>query len=406
MKLPNISDSLLLRITIAIWALAYLGLCARTLVKVEKSSVYPDFSSAGDHWIHGNDLYVRGGKNEFRYSPLVAAFFVPFDLLPNRVGEFLWRSLNFCVFLAGLYYCCKADLPMPLSLRQRCGEFLLCIPLAIGSLNNAQSNPLVLGLLLFAAGTALRRRWSICCIAITLATCFKLYPIAFGMLLALMYPRKMIWRLMVCLVAAAVLPFVLQHATYVMDQYSVWVHYLSTEDRQRGPIADWYKDFRALWRVYIMPMRPLTYLIIEVLTAAMIALTCLIARLKKMPDGMLVAFTLSLACCWMTVMGPATESPTYILVAPAIAWALIWSDAKPSARVWRIGYGCVLALFIACQAALWFGRSGKFFRDHLQPLPLAGLLLLVLIWVEMVNGSWRCSPGCTMIMRDRYNPLR
>ena len=82
------SNRILLRVTIAIWVAAYLGLCARTLVlKVDKSSVYPDFSSAGQNWLDGAPLYVRGGPHEFRYSPLIAAFFVPFDLLPTRFGE-------------------------------------------------------------------------------------------------------------------------------------------------------------------------------------------------------------------------------------------------------------------------------------------------------------------------------
>ena len=417
----RLPDRLVVRITLAIWALAYVCLCARTLVlKVDKSSVYHDFSTAGQNWVSSHKLYNRVGKNDFRYSPLVAAFFVPFDLLPARVGEFLWRSLNFAAFAGGLFYCCRAGLPRPFSTTQMSAVFLLCLPLAIGSLNNAQSNPLVLGLLLIAAAAVVRSRWAICAIAITLATCFKLYPIAFGLLLVLMYPRRLGWRLLVCLVAAVVLPFVLQHASYVMDQYTIWVQYLSTEDRQRGPITDWYRDFRALWRVYVMPMSQTTYLLIELSTAVLIALTCLIARLRRMPTTMLIAFTLSLACCWMTVLGPATESTTYILIAPAIAWGIVLSEKKderrtsnfelrtskegkegqkdPSAvsslrrstfalKISRIAYATVFGLFIVSQLALNAGPHGKFLRDHLQPLPLAGLILMIVVWGQM--AGWR-----------------
>jgi hypothetical protein len=205
-----------------------------------------------------------------------------------------------------------------------------------------------------------------------------------------------------------------------MDQYTVWVRYLSTEDRQRGPITDWYRDFRALWRIYITPMGPNTYLILELTTAALIALTALIARLRRMPVELLVAFTLSLACCWMTVLGPATESPTYILVAPAIAWGIVLSEEKderptskeetqsqpdPSAissvRSWtsdvgrstfasRFGsltYATVFGIFIVSQLALNLGPNGKLFRDRLQPLPFAGLILMVVVWVQMI--SWK-----------------
>jgi hypothetical protein len=73
------------KITIVVWTIAYLLLCARTLVlKVDKASVYHDFSTAGQNWLNGDLLYNRLGKNDFRYSPLVAGFFAPFALLPPR----------------------------------------------------------------------------------------------------------------------------------------------------------------------------------------------------------------------------------------------------------------------------------------------------------------------------------
>ncbi len=394
MKLRNISESLLLRITIAIWSVAYIGLCARTLfLKVDKASVYHDFSTAGQNWMNGDLLYNRLGKNDFRYSPLVAAFFVPLDLLPARTGEFLWRTLNMVVFLGGLYFCCRAGVPRQLSVKETCAVFLLCIPLAVGSLNNAQSNPLVLGLLLIGAGAAMQRRWTLCSIAITIATCFKLYPIAFGMLLVLMYPRRLAWRLFVCLTAAAVLPFVLQRAAYVMDQYTIWIHYLSTEDRQIGPITDWYRDLRALSRVYAIAMSQRTYLIVELAAGALIAVTCTVARLRKIPQGVLLAMTLSLACCWMTVLGPATESATYVLLAPAVAWGIVLGETelRPGIlhRVPQIGYAVVFGLFLTSQLALNIGPRGKFFRDHLQPLPLAGLLLMILVWGELILDTMK-----------------
>jgi hypothetical protein len=385
----------LLIITITIWTLAFFGCCARTLVlKVDKSSVYPDFSTAGFNWVHGNDLYVRGGAHEFRYSPLIAAFFVPFELLPLKLGEFLWRSLNFIAFVGGLYYCCKTGIPRALSVCQNCAVFLLCIPLAIGSLNNAQSNPLVLGLMLVSTAAVANKRWTLCAAAITLATCFKLYPIALGLLLVLMFPRKLGWRLIVCLAAAAVLPFVMQHANYVMDQYNIWVHYLSSEDRQRGPVTDWYRDFRALWRVYVATMSLRTYLILQLSTAAVIAILCLIARYRKMPTNLLLAFTLSLACCWMTALGPATESATYILLAPAVAWGLVLNFANDKAPLMRIAYCVIFLLFVISQLALNI-HGGKNFRDRLQPLPLAGTLLLLTVMVE--TATWKIS----MTLRER-----
>jgi hypothetical protein len=380
------NDRLLLGITTTIWSVIFIVLSVLAL-KAKGHSVYPDFSNAGRHWMNGQALYEKGGQHEFRYSPLIAAFFVPFDLLPIKIGEFLWRSINFIVFIGGLLYFCGVGVPRKFSTGEICAIFLLCIPLAIGSLNNAQSNPLVLGLLLFATAGALRKQWTMSAIAIALATCFKLYPIALGMVLMLRFPWKIGWRLFVALAAAAVLPLVLQKAAYVIDQYTDWVHYLSSEDRQRGPITDWYRDFRALWRVYVMPMRQQTYLIIELAGGFAIALTCLFAQYRKMPEALWLGFTFSLACCWMVVLGPATESATYILLAPTLAFGLVMSMADPKARISRLAYGIVFGLFIASQLAINVKTSGKFFRDHLQPLPLAGTILLVVVLAQTL--SWK-----------------
>ncbi len=372
---------------IVIWSLAFLGLCGRTLLlKVDRHSVYPVFTSAADNWLHGEPLYVRGGAEEFRYSPLVAAFFVPFDLLPDRIGQFFWRSLNFSVFLAGLFYCCQAGLPRKLSVNQKGVIFLLVLPLSLGSLNNAQSNPLVIGLLLISIAAVMQKKWTLSAVVVTIATLFKLYPVAVGLLLVLLYPRRFTWRFVVCLLAGALLPFVLQRAGYVIDQYATWASYLSSEDRQRGPITDWYRDFRSVWRIYVAPMSARRYLIVEVAAAALIALVCLIARLRNMPQHRLLALMLSLACCWMTALGPATESATYILLGPAVAWALIESNAKASTgRVSRIAYGLVFGLFLVSQLALNAGSRGKWMRDNLQPLPIAGMLLFVTLLADSLR---------------------
>jgi putative Ca2+/H+ antiporter (TMEM165/GDT1 family) len=200
---------------------------------------------------------------------------------------------------------------------------------------------------------------------------------------------------LVCLVVATLLPFALQHWAYVAEQYKVWVHYLSTEDRQRGPISDWYRDLRAVWRIYIAPMSVLAYFIVELVSAAVIALVALLGRLQNWPRGVLLGTTLSLACCWMTALGPATESATYILLAPTVAWMLIESSAQSRDRAWRIAYGIVFGLFVASQCALWFGDKGKWFRDRLQPLPVAGTLLFIVLLADATRRLRWCDDRLT-----------
>jgi hypothetical protein len=368
-------------LAIVLWSLAFVLLCGRSLVlKVDHHSVYHVFTGAAQNWMQGMPLYKVGSSEEFRYSPLVAALFVPFYAMQPRIGQFLWRSVNFGVYVSGLWYCCEAGLPRIFSRSQRAALFLLVLPLSIGSLNNAQSNPLLIGLMLIAVAAVLEDRWTLSAMAIALATLFKLYPIVLGLLLILAYPKRFTWRLMVCLAAGALLPFVFQHAQYVIDQYKDWKHYLVTEDRQRGPMSDWYRDFRAVWHIYISPMSLGVYLLIEIATGAMIALLCMLGRLRNWPRRLLLTFMLSLGCCWMTALGPATESATYILLAPSLVWAMIEAETTS----WRIAYCAVFGLFLVSQLAINL-PNGRWFRDSLQPLPVAGLLFLLILVVDAVR---------------------
>ena len=47
---------------------------------------------------------------------------------------------------------------------------------------------------MIAAGS---ERWNLAALCIAVAAFFKLYPLAFGLLLAALYPRKLIWQLAV-----------------------------------------------------------------------------------------------------------------------------------------------------------------------------------------------------------------
>src|SRR5207237_9491226 len=131
----------------------------------------------------------------YRYSPLVAVCFAPFSLLPDATGAVLWRLLNVGVFIVALAWWSESVLPGPLTRRQRVVLFLLVLPLAVGNLNNGQSNLLVLGLILMAvaalanAGGPVTDSWrfALAAVCLALASLFKIYPIAIGLLLVVIY---------------------------------------------------------------------------------------------------------------------------------------------------------------------------------------------------------------------------
>ena len=339
----------------------------RFLIGSPKQTVYPTFARAGADWRAARDLYQHT-EALFRYSPLVAAFFVPFSQLPNWLGEVLWRLLNVGVYLAAMLWWAQTSLPTLLSRAQMAALLLLALPLSIGSINNGQSNPLVIGLLLAAIAAAQNKRWNLTALAVALATYFKLYPLAVGLLLVVVYPRQLGWRLLMFLVAGAGLPFLLQDPSYVAGQYASWCHYLLGDMRIDVPLAGANRDLRLLFRLWEIPVSLHAYTAIQLVMASAIALHCVAARRAGWSERHLLASLLAWGCCWMLLLGPATESCTYILLAPSLAWAIVdaWAARKPLAA--RCFLTAAAGLFAIALIANWFPFAKAIHALGPQPL--------------------------------------
>jgi hypothetical protein len=363
-----------------LWAVALAAVSARAAV-VPSHSVYEIFSTAARHWWAGADLYQPCG-DVYRYSPLVAALFVPLGLLPDAAGGVLWRWLSAAAYLGALVWWCRAVLPVSLTRARRAALLLLVLPLSVGNLNNGQSNTLVLALLLAAVaavasrGEARSGRWrdnlAVACVA--LACLFKVYPIAVGLLLAVVHPRRLGWRLLLALAAGLALPFLLQRPGYVLDQYLGWLRHLGTNDRHLLPPELWYRDVQLLCCRCGVALSTGAYHQVQALAAAGCAVVCLAGRLGRWPERRLLTALTVLGCCWMTAFGSATESATYVLMAPVAAWLALESRLRHRIGLLRAlpvaGYG----LLVLVQVGDWF-PTGKALQ-LLGTQPFATLLLL------------------------------
>ena len=71
--------------------LALIAVLVRVWIQPGRHTVFGVYREAGMRWLEGNEIYVRVGK--FLYSPLAAALFAPFAILPERMAGFLWHLL-------------------------------------------------------------------------------------------------------------------------------------------------------------------------------------------------------------------------------------------------------------------------------------------------------------------------
>jgi hypothetical protein len=356
------------KLAIAAWAIVAIVITIRLLTvhDVGRRSIYPSFIAAARHWIAGQSLY-GADRMEFRYSPLFAAAFTPFNLLPDRAGNIVWRALNLAAYWSALGWWMRIVLKQSENENHR-GLFLLfALPLSVGSLNNGQSNPLMVALILGALCLVHHQRWMLASIFLALAAHLKLYPLAFAVLLIALWPRQLWWRLPLAITGSVALCFIMQWPAYVAEQFHDWFAFLSGDLRLDQDSIYAYRDLRLLLNVVGLHPGHLIYFIIQVSGAVAIALICF-AKRSVLPRGQLLALMYALVACWILLLGPATESSTYILLAPALAWLLIeaWTATRPIAE--RMALIVVCVLLGVTLIANWFPFVTKIHALGLQPL--------------------------------------
>lgn len=365
------------RTAVVVWLIIVAAVCIRAAVQPYKRTLFTTWEQAGADWEEGRDLYRttwNPDQDQFRYSPLTAVMLVPFHHMPIRLGGAVWRLLNAVVLLGGFALWLRSA-PLERTARQRAILFLLLAPLSLSSLNNGQPNPLVIGLLLASLAAIDRERWWLAAVLVALATAVKVYPLAIGLLLVAVYPRRFTVRLLLALGLAAAMPFVCQHWDYVLSQYSQWLQRLGKDQRWDWPPHMAYRDLWLLIRLFHLPLKPSGYVGVQLLAAAACAAVCLTLRLRGWHRREILAAVLLLGTLWMTLCGPATESSTYVLLAPALAWLVHRAECERWPRVFGLMTRIAFVLFMLCVVrGLWPGVN----RIHALGLqPQAALLLSI-----------------------------
>jgi hypothetical protein len=305
------------RVAVFAWVVTAAAIFLRVAQSPHRQSCIAQYLLGGEHWRHSQPLYHDkwGG---FIYSPIVAAFFSLFTYLPAGWDNLLWQVILFAALTGGIAVVLRRGPFRGVPPDRRAFVFLAILPLAIGNLDRSQANPLVAGLLLLAITAAGSSKWAQAAIAVGIATYFKVYPLSIGLLLCLVWPKKIPWRLALVLMALGALPFALHAPHYVLTEYRSWIETRSLDNRflyamNIAPLDLWY----LLVRIGHLPLSGHAYLAIQVLGAAAIAVFCLAARHHGWNKERILAGLFVFASVWMTLLGPATEAETYLLLAPA-----------------------------------------------------------------------------------------
>ena len=364
-----------------LWIVALLAICIRVGFSPHKQSSYAaDYAPAGQHWLHGVEIYSR--RHHFVYSPPVAAFFAVFAALPGTMGDIFWRLFSAALLLgaASGWFLSRPSslgtlpawswkaLPPPVGL-------LLLLPLAVGNLNLGQMNVLVLVLLTGGVLAVERERWNTAAALLAAAAFIKIYPLALGLLLALLYPRQFSWRLALALTGLFVGSLALQRPGYVWTEYHHWFAVLGRDDRLDVDLYATWRDFGYLLRACGVSLSPKAYRIMEATAGGVLALFLWLGqRWGQWPNDQLLGGTFCLGCAWMMLFGPATEAATYVVLALPVCGSLVaaWTlpPGQPGAAAGRTLLTAVYVLLLLADVANgWFhGATHHLFMRALQPV--------------------------------------
>lgn len=385
-----------LRLAIILWIILTVILTVKGIMQPTRRSVYGCFAAGARDFWSSQEHYGRDG---YYYGPTFALAFSPFAHLPDPVGATLWNWFNVAVFLYALQRFHREVLA-PRWPKVTLGA-LLCLTIigATRSLYSAQSNALLLALVLLAVVEIVHRRWWRAALCLAIPVHIKIWPLAIAALLILRYPRELLlrWGVIVAMLAAA--PLLSHPPEYVVKYYGMWQACLAERqiDAQRWP---GYRDAWTLWETLIGPVNKHVYTTVQLGTAAMLAGWCLLAKFKRYDERTTLWTTVNLWTVWQMLLGPGSERLTVIIVAPAAAWLLLKSYQEQRGRV--------LAT-ISTSLIFVLGTGEVERRLHLltpwadAAFPVGMLLLSVsLVWPrDLIAASlarWRSSPA--------HNPSR
>jgi Glycosyltransferase family 87 len=374
------SGNLLNAIVVALWSAVLLGICIRIGLVSRDHDVFATYADAGRKWINSQPLYTytRG----FVYSPLIAAMFAPFSWFPHWLGGILWRLLTSSVFLAAIFLWLKQGLHVRIPQSRYWLVFLFMLPLSLGNFNNGQVNPLITGLLMIAIVAARRRQWALSAVCLGLTAYLKIYPLSVGLLLVLLYPRKLGWRLFVTLLLMGAFAFALQHPNYVLEQYQRWFGTRAADDRRMNmDIAP--RDFAMLLKALHIDLSGRIFLVLQLLAGIGIAAVCVYGRIRNWSEDRLLVGVFALGTCWMLLFGPSTEDATYAMIAPPIAFAAVQAFGQKipcSMRTLVCSSYAVLLIGLALNA--FFSLKKTPYTMSVQPLGALMFLVYSVIWIK------------------------
>jgi len=306
--LCNLPEKRSRQIALTAWAL--FGVVVFTIVAIDPigRSATKEYQDASTNWWKGEKSLYRK-KNGYLYLPQEAMLYTPYNLLPKRLGEPLWRLT--CLGLLGFALWSAARHLAP----QRAATLfliatVLVVPCSLSSARNGQVNMPLAALFVLTALALARERWQLAAILLTLTLVLKPIAVAPILVCAVIYPglRKPLGLWIFIMLALA---FAHPYPRYVLGEYHAF--FTSNLSQAGNPKGHSWCDFAGMLETFHIVLPPLVQLAIRALAGLFTLIVSL--RVARAAGPLRAAMSVLLLCVvYLMLFNPRTETNSYVML--------------------------------------------------------------------------------------------
>jgi hypothetical protein len=335
-------------------------------VEYNKYNNYTIFERSFEHLKNEQDLYQLYPEEQwdlYKYTPTFSVFFGFFWLMPHWLGLNLWNLLNTLIVLGAIYF-----LPKLTNYQKGIIALIILIEL-LTSLQNAQSNGLMAGLILLALGFLERERYFPATFSVLSSVFVKLFGIvAFAFFL--FFPKKI--KLAGFTVLGLVLLLLPPLIFIDLEQYqSLLTSYLSllNDDHQSshgysvmGVLQTWFNVHEG--KNLVLVLGALLFLVP-------------FSRISMYKNYIFKYLTVCSVLLWIVIFNHKAESPTFIIAMTGVAlWFVI--SKKNALNITLFALAFVFTTLSSTDLFPKFIRSEYFHPYAIKAVPC------ILIWFKII----------------------
>ncbi len=359
---------------LALWLISLSVISVRVAINPIKRTVTPTYHQASRDWTERKTLYE--GTSGMHYLPPFVALYAPFEWMPLRLSEVVWRWLGTAMIAGGLWRICRFCSPSAEGLER---DFFfvtaLSFPLCLPAISNGQANATMAGLFLLATACCLERRTWLTALCLGLTVAVKPLGVAAIGLAVAVFPSVLAPSI-VATIGVLLLPYATAPASYVTGQYqAAWANL-----RECAVISEnRFADLNGIIRAFGTELNGTPGLALRAVAGLTMFVLCVVWVRRQSEPGRSLAWY-GFSALYLMLFNPMTEANSYVILAPgfALASVLAWNRGLHR-TAWFWGFAVLSMGLIPNIVRPWFGNHFALVWHPIMALLLLGWLMAVVL---------------------------